>query len=354
MRRSLNSTDISAARGFIMGFSILWVVFFHYDMGLPEQLSAGLLTDGLNCIIDDGYFGVDLFLFLSAYGCVHSFHREPNITTFFIRRCKRLLPCYLFYVLVLELRYIFIFNWPMTVPNLFGNLTCTGIYFRLDQQTNWYLQAIWLFYLLFPILYALIVPAKRPVRTVLLLWLLSLCILAPMYDMGDIYHQVFCRLLSFLLGVLFGRMSLEKQTISKQVELACYLLLVVTAVVHTLAQDQFPDLFMVTGIRWSLIVLMLPGLIFLLTRVSQLLSGRLLRRPFILLGSVSMELLITHLMIRDEVCRYVEHFRDLHYLLRLGLILLSCVAAVLLRRFIAFLTEQGTLLLSRRQPSRTP
>ena len=66
--------------------AILWVVFFHAQLGL-----GGLLYD----VQKIGYGGVDMFLFLSGFGLYHSLSRDADAGRYLLRRARRLLPAYL-------------------------------------------------------------------------------------------------------------------------------------------------------------------------------------------------------------------------------------------------------------------
>ena len=77
---------IGACRDEIKGAAILWVVFFHAQLGL-----GGLLYD----VQKIGYGGVDMFLFLSGFGLYHSLSRDADAGRYLLRRARRLLPAYL-------------------------------------------------------------------------------------------------------------------------------------------------------------------------------------------------------------------------------------------------------------------
>ena len=72
---------IGACRDEIKGAAILWVVFFHAQLGL-----GGLLYD----VQKIGYGGVDMFLFLSGFGLYHSLSRDADAGRYLLRRARRL------------------------------------------------------------------------------------------------------------------------------------------------------------------------------------------------------------------------------------------------------------------------
>ena len=78
--------NLSRYRNELKGIAILWVVFFHAQLGLE-----GLLYQ----VQRIGYGGVDLFFFLSGFGLYHTLERDADLGRYLKRRARRLLPAYL-------------------------------------------------------------------------------------------------------------------------------------------------------------------------------------------------------------------------------------------------------------------
>lgn len=76
--------DFSIYRRTLMGFSIIWVMLFHYKID-------GLL---LEKIANYGYMGVDVFFFLSGFGLFYSMEKNSDTIRFYIRRVRRIFPLY--------------------------------------------------------------------------------------------------------------------------------------------------------------------------------------------------------------------------------------------------------------------
>ena len=82
---------LGRSRDAIKGIAILWVVFFHANMGL-----SGLIYD----LQKIGYGVVDLMLFLMGFGLYHSLKKNDDLGGYMKRRAWRLLPSYLPFCIV--------------------------------------------------------------------------------------------------------------------------------------------------------------------------------------------------------------------------------------------------------------
>lgn len=78
-----------------MGFAILWVMYFHIP--IPAKF---IVTDVGWFIHRIGFYGVDIFLFLSGLGVYFSLMKRPNVLRFYKARLVRILPAYVIVVCV--------------------------------------------------------------------------------------------------------------------------------------------------------------------------------------------------------------------------------------------------------------
>jgi peptidoglycan/LPS O-acetylase OafA/YrhL len=73
-----------------MGIAILWIVWFN-TLSFNPFLIGNLLT----FLKSIGYFGVDIFLFLSGFGLITGWvNKQYTITAFYKRRLLRIMPAY--------------------------------------------------------------------------------------------------------------------------------------------------------------------------------------------------------------------------------------------------------------------
>lgn len=135
-----------------MGLAMIWIIVYHLwisDGGLKSYINI----DFLDFFFSKGYLGVDIFFFLSAYGCACSLSKN-SLRTFYRNRFFRLFPIYIVYTIILVLILCGYYRqtwWLMFVKQVTGLSTLTlG---RL--QVEWYMPAQILVYVLFPIIYKL-------------------------------------------------------------------------------------------------------------------------------------------------------------------------------------------------------
>lgn len=183
---------ISTQRSFIMGIAILWIVWFHADLSYQIPL--------LSFLRETGYGGVDLFFLLSGVGAWFSLQKNPYAASYLKRRARRILPSY----------YPFIIAWLLMMKitgelygtEIIGNLTMLGWWAQGRNQFNWYVNAIWLFYLLAPVFVGAFEKACKKERTVVLL--MAGGFLASVTFFHTLLLTAFSRLPVFILGVFLG------------------------------------------------------------------------------------------------------------------------------------------------------
>lgn len=194
---------ISKYRSALMGFAALCILVFHiYEPLFPE---GSTLYSFELLFIQCGYFGVDLFLYLSGLGLVNAMEKSKSIPQFYLRRVRRLL---LPYVLVLIIQSIFD-KWSMKKVLL--TLCGYNFYAKNAYTFLWFVPTIITFYLLFPLYYKLFSAVKN--KTVLTfslvaLWTITLMALGS-YIRNDLY--IFMDSIpEFLIGIWIGYYGRQK------------------------------------------------------------------------------------------------------------------------------------------------
>lgn len=162
--------QLSAYRTYIMGFSILWIVFHH--VGFFGLCSFTAISD---FVIKLGSCGVDIFLILSAFGLYKSLSNNFNIYRFYKRRVIRILPPFILVVLGFHIKHL---------------IDSLSPYFWINELLcNWYIGFIIIAYLLYPLIF--LVQKKYMWLPFLVGCIIGVVgtILLVIYDMDDI-HQV--------------------------------------------------------------------------------------------------------------------------------------------------------------------
>lgn len=165
-----------------MGISMIMVLFYHLN----------------TTFFYPGFLGVDIFLFLSAYGLSRSWERN-SCFVFYKRRFKRLVPMYLLFGILQNFIYIYFYHYQLSTWDLICNITSLN-YWKLGGLVfEWYLSILILLYLLFP---AISVCVKRVGggKFLAITLVFSLMLLTFGFDWN--YDTAIGRLPIFVLGIV--------------------------------------------------------------------------------------------------------------------------------------------------------
>jgi len=141
-----------SSRKWWMGFAILWIVSFHF-WHLEGGLKSYINIDFFDFFFEKGYLGVDIFFFLSVYGCACSYSRN-TLKRFYKNRFFRIFPIFPIYTLVLALLVSDYYHqpwWLLFIKQVSGlsTFTFSGLWIE------WYMPALVLVYGFFPLIYKL-------------------------------------------------------------------------------------------------------------------------------------------------------------------------------------------------------
>lgn len=192
---------IGKYRSALMGFSMIMVFLFH---ARSEKL--GFMPTGLwGAVCKNGNLGVDIFLFLSAFGLCFSL-KKNTIKRFYYNRFKRIIPTWWVVLFFIHITGIFVgskfadgsFVYPHSAVDMFYWYTGLGYFFNACCY-EWYIPTLLFFYLLIPAVYRL----SR--NQVLFILLLSIPLILLYKGSGVLPYLsiAITRIPSFLLGILF-------------------------------------------------------------------------------------------------------------------------------------------------------
>lgn len=195
---------ISKFRGEIMGVACIWIILHHFKGAISFYPLSRLSLYG--------NAGVDVFLFLSGISLYFAFQKNEPLLTFYKKRFIRLL---IPYILICVPFYVWRFFY-IGGTNLWLDLT--QLSFPLSRTIlTWYIPAIFVFYLFFPLIYKLQNTNKIQNKTVLvilfsvfyMLLLLSFKRLSPtLYGNIEI---MLTRFIIFFVGCYFGKAVFKKK-----------------------------------------------------------------------------------------------------------------------------------------------
>jgi len=273
--------NLSRYRNEIKGVAILWVVFFHAQLGLDGFLYQ---------IQRIGYGGVDIFFFLSGYGLYHSLSKDADLGRYMKRRSERLLPSYLPFCLL----------WLAVMLPMYGggiatsariamsNLSMLSFLTGTPLYINWYTGALLMSMVLAPFFYVLVKPGKK-------YWLRALGLLAVLFAVGlgyidDSRYMFICRLPVMVLGMIVGGCTLNSRKLRWGIPMVTAGSVLALAVLYR-CLDQYKELLVTYAMYWHPFVLIAPvlciGLGWLFSHVPVIVL-----KPLNILGRASFEIFL--------------------------------------------------------------
>lgn len=146
------------SRTFWMGISILYVILYHLVFFSNGQIEyPHWIRIFFVGIVKNGFLGVDVFLFLSAYGLCHSFSKN-SLKVFYTNRIKRLLSTYILFAIIVTAFFLT----EETTINILRDWTfqITGLAvikpIANPNHIEWYTPSLILLYIFFPLLFSLV------------------------------------------------------------------------------------------------------------------------------------------------------------------------------------------------------
>lgn len=197
-----NSTlyNLSEKRTEIMGVAMLLVIAYHFALHFGFYHSP---------IIVRGDIGVDIFFFLSGFGCGFSVSKHSP-KDFYANRIKRIVPIY-FIIGILSIlgNYLFL-NQHVCAIDVY-RLLCISFFSHGDLSV-WYIHASMLFYLLTPPIMAMI--NKHGFRTI---YFLMPCVALAIYFCAYLHHSninlMLYRFVSYIIGLFCAQAALDKSIV---------------------------------------------------------------------------------------------------------------------------------------------
>lgn len=285
--------NLSRYRNELKGVAILWVVFFHAQLGL-----SGFWHD----VQRIGYGGVDIFFFLSGFGLCHSLERDADLGRYLKRRGERLLPSYLPFCLVWLAVMLPMYGGGLATSLRIaaGNLSMFGYFAGVELNINWYVSALALSMLLAPVFHAVLRGGK-------FFCLRAAALLAALFVVGIAYvgsdqYMAISRLPVFVIGMLFAAPQLEVRS-SKKITVGLAAACALGLAVLFVCLKRYSELLITYAMYWHPFVLIAPGLCaglsWLFAKLPQA-AGK----PFVVLGKASFEIFLFNVWIELLGKRY--------------------------------------------------
>ena len=313
--------SVTKYRTACMGVAMIWVFLFHSPSKILNYLPDGLY----GTFISYGYLGVDLFLFISAFGLCYSLDKN-SLGKYFKNRIFRILPTFLlvlfavhalgliveFYIPILKIDY------PHDLIDSIFWYTGLGYFFE-QCHYEWYIPSLLLLYTIAPVLY------KMEYKKLLIAFVSSL-VVSYVLSYNEIFpylERLYGRIPIFVLGFCFYK-GLCYNLLTGGVTVASIVL--VPLYFYDKCPDTIPFCFSVP------LVLVL---------ISKLMRVRILYVIFSFVGSISLEFYLIHCYRRPQAL--ISLFTQSHFLQVTLAIVLCCFLGWIMQKCIknmmTFLTK---------------
>ena len=325
--------NLRLCRDELKGLAILWVVFFHAQLGLGGALGW---VQGIGC------GGVDMLLFLSGLGLYASLEKAPALGGYLKRRAARLLPAYLpFCALWLAVMIPALgLGAAQAVRTVMGNVFMLGYFADVPQMISWYVSLLALTLLLAPYLHAALNNAARPLLRGL--FLMALSFLAGLCLIGDERYMAISRLPVFVLGMAFAARGKVGEPKAFAVRLAAVAALALGLAALWLCFSRYPELLNDYAMYWHPFALVAPAMCVLLSwGMSRMGKARAWLRPLRYLGRASLEIFLFNVWMELAVKRFALAQTPLGWALwSLGGVAAGCLYHEAVRRIASRLHPQ--------------
>lgn len=295
---------LSKYRSFLMGFAILWVMYFHIPLNFVTEI--GWFIHRI------GFYGVDIFLFLSGLGVYFSLMKRPNVLGFYKARLARILPAY---IIVACASYCLLRLDKASATDFFYYISGVG-YWTRHARFDWYIPTQLLFYLITPLFlffYKKLSGKWQTIYTVACMSLSApLCVI--MYYNNLIYlWGTAVRLSVFLLGIHTGRLVAQDKKVTKtSLALNIIAFAVGTFLAYYLNGCVKEPEYVKNGLNCYPALLMMPSFCLLVSLGLSALGKKIPKAekiivyPFNFLGKYSLELYLLHQRLQSIIPKYFE------------------------------------------------
>lgn len=281
-------------RNLWMGIAILWIMLFHSGFNIPV----------VNYIKAIGYGGVDIFLFASGVGCYFSLKHDSNNFNFIKRRMKRILPTYFTFLIFWFLYKILVDS--ITLKEMLANIFCVGWMIGLKNQFNWYINGIWILYILTPFLFSFISQKSQKKAGIVILIMLLVSI--PFWNTTTL--MLVTRLPIYFIGIYFASQG-EKNTELSIREFIVYILLMCFGFIILF-------LFLVSfdsnsiwkyGLWWYPFIFITPGICLSISFIADYSHNKIceiVKQVISFIGKYTFEIYLVHISVYDIFGRLIQ------------------------------------------------
>ena len=321
---------ISRYRSVLFGISIISIILFHYCEDYVNAFQDGNVDSNL---IIFGYYkmisslGVEVFIFLSGLGLFYSMSNNSNVIRFYEKRVKRLIVPYIFIGIIFWGVFDLILNKDGIIRFIKDFTFVT--FFTEGQRTIWFIGVIFIFYLVFPLVYKLIVSKAGVIKTLILVIVIYGINYSILQLWPNIYDNIeigFMRFPIFILGALCA--YLIKNDVQNQNKIMISLAIAIGLAL------KLADVFVDMPQYWSRIITTFYAiaLVLIVCIIVNKLHWQKFNSAMEKVGEYSLELYMIHVCLRKIMKSIGVYTCELH--VYIGIIVISIILSIFLHMII--------------------
>lgn len=318
--------SLTKNRGIWMGVAIIGVVLVHSGFNIPI----------FNYIREFGYGGVDIFMFCSGIGCYFSLNKNSDSAKFIKRRFLRLMPTYLVFLIPWLILNILLYH-NMNFAQVIGNIFCFGWLFGFNNQFSWYVDAIWVLYLITPILFS-VVSKNFNLKKLIGIIIIMLTVSVAFFNSELLLF--FSRIPIYFIGMYFGYIAVNKGDLEKRTKVILIGLMVTGFIILSLCIVFCYSIMFNYGLFWYPFIFITPGLCILISMISDNILSKLpanfVNRGLSFIGKYTFEIYLLHVVVFEITKKLIEQ----SYIPNSNLIwFISCLAIIPVTIILVMLTR---------------
>ena len=290
-KKILEASDVSKARQFIYGIAILMIVFYHSDFVIKNNT--------INIVKAHMDIGVEIFFFLSGVSLYFAYTKNDNTLTFYGHRLIRVLPYYLIFYGIVFTYFNIIKEYNLS--QFFLNYTMLDFWINGLGNSPWFLAAILVFYLIYPLFYKIYFGKKNKISlkivflSTILLLMLALIIFCP-------HLRIFAlRIPIFFIGCFMGKLVYDNKEIKTKHLISIIAVNIITLVIYIIFKNTL-------GVKNLFYVPLTFTIIFVLTFLYKFNSCHLifLNKVISYLGRYTLEIYLTHEKVKENLSKILK------------------------------------------------
>lgn len=322
---------LSKYRGAIMGVAILWIMLYH----IPAKGGIPVITQ----ILEVGYGGVDIFLFLSGFGLYFSLsNKETSLSLYYKKRFFRILPEFWIFLIF---DYIVTMNFSFrSFVELLYKSTTIGYWIPGTPYELWYVSCILLFYSLFPFYFrifkkkGILVPLAAIILGFILIVSYAIIMVVEFENknVGGLVILTISRIPVFFIGTIFGYLVKDNIYIAQlnRVKAIAVILFALAVLSLFIFINYFEAYLWTCSLYWLPYIVIAPILCIMLALLFDKMPN-IVNNVFSNIGLISFELYIMHIYVFEHLENKLSNSFGTHISMP-AILIISFVFAFLLYR----------------------